>query len=654
VVPYLGDLFGIRGLYQIGEDAGVSARGRVANTFGYRRRKGTATVLEQLARDTTGWDARAVEFFELLGTTQYLNHLRPHSLRTPDLRRTADLEMVETAFDRAAHTLDVRHIASGRGRHNIPNVGLFLWRLQSYAVAGTTARAAGDGRFRFDPTGRDLPLYNRPQTEDEITHLAEERNLPGPLRRRPLYDELESRRQALVDGRESEPVFFGRQPVLEIAVRMQAADPFVAVPPEEILICNLSDPPVPPPEVWLRPPTTRSYLPSAGGPAQARPIRVAVDPVLGRLAFPVGVVPNEVMVDYGYGAAGDVGAGPYSRQAAIAAAFDREMTWQVGVSRALPPGTPGVFPSLAAAVAEWNAQPPGAFGVISILDSRTYTESLTAGNRIQVPEGSRLFLLAANRGLRPHLVGDVSVIGTASAGSQTPGELIVDGLLIEGKLTVLSGNLGLLRFAHGTLVPSFASLAVNAKNERLTIALARSICGAVEIPVPIAGLRVEESVLQAPPGFRAINALTTPVEIEKSTLLGGVRAQRLEAGNSLFTAQVTTERLQVGCVRFSYLPPGSTTPRRFRCQPDRALEGVALPDQPAVRARLVPAFTSLTYGDPGYVQLAAAAELHTGAEDGSEMGVWSYLKQPQRDSNLRTSLEEYLRLGLEAGLVYVT
>lgn len=37
-------------------------RAWVANTLAYRRRKGTALVLEQLARDVTGWPATAVEF----------------------------------------------------------------------------------------------------------------------------------------------------------------------------------------------------------------------------------------------------------------------------------------------------------------------------------------------------------------------------------------------------------------------------------------------------------------------------------------------------------------------------------------------------------------------------------------------------------------
>ena len=43
-----------------------------------------------------------------------------------------------------------------------------------------------------------------------------------------------------------------------------------------------------------------------------------------------------------------------------------------------------------------------------------------------------------------------------------------------------------------------------------------------------------------------------------------------------------------------------------------------------------------------------------GAEDGSEMGVFCHVKQPQRESNLRIRLDEYLPVGLDAGIVYVT
>ena len=66
VIPYIGDLIGYRPLH--GTTPQISSpRSEVANTIAYRRRKGTAYVLGLLARDVTGWPARVVEFFQLLG-----------------------------------------------------------------------------------------------------------------------------------------------------------------------------------------------------------------------------------------------------------------------------------------------------------------------------------------------------------------------------------------------------------------------------------------------------------------------------------------------------------------------------------------------------------------------------------------------------------
>ena len=73
-------------------------------------------------------------------------------------------------------------------------------------------------------------------------------------------------------------------------------------------------------------------------------------------------------------------------------------------------------------------------------------------------------------------------------------------------------------------------------------------------------------------------------------------------------------------------------------------------------ARLVPAFTSLRYADPGYGQLRISApeQIRTGADDEAEMGAFHDLFQPQRESNIRARLREYLRFGLEAGIFYAT
>jgi hypothetical protein len=691
-IAYIADLLGARPLHTVESAGAFSQRAYVANTLRYRRRKGTAAVLEQLARDVTGWPARAVEFFQRLGTTQHLNHVRLANLRTPDLRRTDDLELVGTPFDSAHYSAEIRRIDSGRGRYNLPNLGLFLWRLQAYAVARGAARRIGPaaaGRYTFNPLGIDAPLFNRPQTETEITELAEEINVPTPLRRRALYDDLEAYRQALVDGEIPRSRYFALQPVLQIFLD-EAFDGNgrpIAVAPEEILICDLSD--------WRRPPETLSYKALVTQPDGAQepqlvemPIRVAVDPRLGRVAFPVGGEPESVHVSYAYGFAGDVGGGPYQRRQTVDELLaDWIVDWQVGVAQspelAAVDGET-IFGSLAEAVQAWNAQPPGTTGVIAIMDSYTYTENLTGEAAIQIPAESRLLIVAADwpktpitnslgqetrvvgqvtpTALRPHLRGNLSVRGVATAEALDAGGLFLDGLLVEGNLRALIGNLGRLHLAHCTLAPEAGDLTVNGsgapglRNDRLQLRLLRTICGGIDLPETAPKLLVEESIVDRP-GALAISAPGAEVSVDASTILGGAAMRSLEASNSIFTEPVVVERRQSGCVRFSSVPDGSRTPRRHRCQPDLALKDVADPAvQANLRVRLTPLFTASEYGDPAYCQLslACAEEIRTGAEDGSEMGVFHHLKEPQRAANLRSALDEYLPFGLAAGAIYVT
>jgi hypothetical protein len=180
----------------------------------------------------------------------------------------------------------------------------------------------------------------------------------------------------------------------------------------------------------------------------------------------------------------------------------------------------------------------------------------------------------------------------------------------------------------------------------------------------------------APDGIEEGGSLT----VVNSTVVGKVRTHTMDlASNSIFvaelaspdpgwTAPVRAERRQQGCVRFSRVPEGSRLPRRYRCQPDLALEarakalGLASPeDLPAAERemlvlRLTPMFRSLRYGDPAYAQLSrrCAVEIREGAEDQAEMGAFHDLYQPQREGNLRVRLDEYLRFGLEAGVFYET
>ncbi len=180
-IPYIGDLIGYEPLHALGQARGL-ARAEVAHTIALRRRKGTAAVLEQLARDVTGWNARAVEYFQLLGWTQYMNHIRPRSFYAPDMRRWEPLARIGSAFDSLAHTVDVRRIESRRGRFNIPNVGIFLWRLNAYRHTESPAVRVDDRRYLVSPLGHPLQLFTNPQAEDEITHLADPDQRAGPDR----------------------------------------------------------------------------------------------------------------------------------------------------------------------------------------------------------------------------------------------------------------------------------------------------------------------------------------------------------------------------------------------------------------------------------------------------------------------------------------
>jgi hypothetical protein len=159
---------------------------------------------------------------------------------------------------------------------------------------------------------------------------------------------------------------------------------------------------------------------------------------------------------------------------------------------------------------------------------------------------------------------------------------------------------------------------------------------------------------------------------ERTTIRGRILVRQIDlATETVFDGHVESQRTQIGCIRFSYVTPLSRAPRRYRCQPDLA-ERTAIADEEArvgpltpvqrqavrdlVRLRVKPEYTAEAYGLPAYLQLSLRGpeEISKGAEDGSEMGVYCHLKQPQREANLRVRLREYLPFGLEYGVIYVT
>lgn len=692
LVPYIGDRFRIPALHTGGVGS-FSLRAYVANVLAYRRRKGTAAVLEQVAADVSGWRARAVEFSRLLATTQHLNHVRRSLPATTSVRGVDTMSLVGSPFDTTAHSVDVRHVDAARGRYGIPNVGLFLWRLQSYEIQRCAARPLGLGRYSFSPLGLDLALFNNPQTETAITHLAEEVNAPAPLRRLPLYRELEARRAAIAAGQALRPAYFGAQPAFQIF--LDGVD--IALAPEAMAICDLGEW-----DAW-------------SGPAPASPgIRVYVDPERGRLALPSDVTAGRVLTSHAYGFSADIGGGPYNRADSLPRTLGPDNTlWWRGVSSERGNAGGPLFDTLAAAVAAWNvrnAAGSGAVGLITIEDSATYESPPGGAPRIELAQGNRLAIVAARwRGdshpagdaadsvfvpegdltrllvadaLRPCVRSDLVVRAAADTLSAGDCGLHLNGLLVDGRVEVGTGDLGALDLVHCTVRPAAGGVTVLTvpatvqDNAHLVLTLDHSICGPLRVPDTARRVSVTDSIVDA--GSADQQALGgdgragAPARLERSTVHGRVWVKTLElASESLFTAPVRSTRLQSGCTRYCYLPEGSQVAHPFQCQPARALLAAALALSPEpglataadldadetdrIVARLRPAFTSLDHGDAGYMQLSrgCAEELRTGAQDGSEMGAFCHLRQPQREANIRASLGEYMRFGMEAGLFFV-
>jgi len=612
VVPYIGDLIGARGVF-IFPGADFTERAFVANTMAYRRRKGTAAVLEQLARDVTGWNARAVEYFQLLATTQYLNHLRPENLSFASLRNSSALEDINTAFDPITRTADVRRIEPRRGRYNIPNVGLFLYPIDSFPVTNAPAFRVDANRFKFDALGRDIQLYNRVEPEDEITHLAEPRNVPLPLRRRTF-----SRAVAEYHGE-------GRS-VLIIADG-------AAIPADQIVICNLSD--------------------RGAGWAHTPSSHVAIDPVLGRMAFPT--TPADVRVGYHYGFSAEIGGGQYGRESTF-----------------METKPPVKIPVDVATIQQAMARVAASGGAVEIRSNDYFFEAPAIS--ITAQQGATVELRAAEEH-RPVIVaaGDITIFGTDES------EFTLNGLLVRGVIRVPAADqtgspnrLRVLRLRHCTVAPGSLPainpvgpmnagprLFIEAPDTLLEIE--SSIIGAIRA---IDGARVQitnsivDAVDQKSFAYSGLGGADAgaPLTIANTTIIGRVHTKTMTlASNTLFAAEpasgpsdapIVAERLQDGCVRFSYVPPGSRLPRLHQCQPATAEDA----------ARIRPSFVSTRYGDAGYCRLTenCAIELRRGADDGSEIGVFHELYQPQREANLRTSLDEYLRFGLEAGIFFAS
>ena len=645
--PYIGELIGYRSLHGA-SPAVASPRAEVANTIAYRRRKGTALMLEELARNVTDWPARAVEFFEQLATTQYMNHPRLHAPATAAVRSQRAMLFANGPFNGLAHTAEVRSPDAG-GRYNIPNIGIFLWRLQPYRLRGLPLVAdpgdASGRRQRVNPLGADQRLFRNPQAESEIESLAAPKHVPDPLRIREFALQVRAATETLEEVKSSDDYGTGRSVVLSRGgadLVLRNATPTPPADPDEPLVVRIAD--------------LRDVFDGSGNfmgwahEDDIGPKQLGLDPERGRVLLGTDLAADNATepfkATFHYGFSRDIGGGEYERTPTEAASGGLELT--------------ASGPELLQPLLD---QLETAGGRLLIEDSLTYKESPTFKAPADGDPERPGAVIGASNGQRPLISATAPMTLKIAAN----GTLVLDGLVISGaalhlpaaadneKRTLVLRDCtlvpGLTLDVHGEPgTPGAPSLIV--EHPFTEVILERCITGAlhvigesdvtVKLEDCIVDATVEDGIAFA---ADAAGEAGAEISLEDCTVIGRVNTRLMRlASNCIFTAPVTAGRRQEGCMRFSFVPEGSITPRRFRCQPDSA------------HPQVLPHFSSLRYGEPGFCQLRTATPrvIREGASDGGEMGVLHPLLQPQRETNLRIRLDEYLRFGLRAGLIYAT
>jgi hypothetical protein len=565
VVPYLGDLIGYRIAHEAGQPGDTKTpqqrllnkilipRREVANTIRNRRRKGTLALLELLAHDIADWPARAVEFYRLLAWMQPLNHQRLNRGRSVELRDSLTLERIDGPFDSVAHTVDVRRLSSWRtrGRYNIPNVGLFVWRLKAYPISWEPAYChedLGSHCYTFSVLGNDAPLYTQPSPEPSPHHIAGPLNLPIPISRQALEHHLDD--------------YYGSDRSFTLwAAGWEGHDQPTPIPAEALVVADLSH--------W-------QYRPQQN--------QVAIDPVLGRIVFPPRQLPkNGVWVRYHYGFSADLGGGEYTRSPTQP---DEAVIYRVGQNQ--------TFERINDALVRWQDEAP-VHAVVEIIDGGVYTEQIN----IELGEGQSLQLRSAD-GRRALLrlmdwhtarPDSLSVLGAVDS------RFTLDGLVVAGRSVQCQGPLAEFRLRHCTLVPGWtidphcdpvrpAESSLQLIDTQARVTIEHTILGSIqvsqdEVSSDPVNIHIHDSILDATsPQREAVGAPTWPLAhavlvIERTTVFGTIETHAIDlAENSLFVGKIRVARRQRGCMRFCYVTPGSRTPRRYRCQPDLAEQAV--------------------------------------------------------------------------------
>lgn len=596
VVPYIGALVGAR-IIDIGDVR--SARRQVAETIANRRAKGTALALARLAGAIAAAPAEAIEYREFVANAFNLDFPRPVATASAVINGEAGrVRLLPDHHDQ--HSWEVRDMREG-GRFTYGNAGVRIWTTPArphWEVVPVPVTGGQAGRLRFSPLGRDIALWRTPEADDPDLSRLPPGAMPGPI---PLSDAHRNPGDYYGSGNSVEVFIAGTRRALA-----------------DICFCDLTDRNAAGTE-WNR----RGMV--------AHPSRLLIDPQRGRMLLPgggAGIDPATIRVRYAYGQAVPFGGGDFT--------------------------APVDIPFRSPAIIAQNQDGAAASAVLA-----TALGNLAARPRVSIRFGGTLDLPAASaiaagvqaqlwsgEGIWPtlDLAGGWTISGGAGA------SLELRGLrLFGGALAIAATGVDSLLIADCTFDPE--TTVIEVRDPGCRVRIERSILGRLRVAagtvIEIIDSVIDSNDPDAPALAAGDGAQAGTLSAERTTLIGDVRLLGMgEVSDCLFAvrpgrsnagAPVDVARTQSGCLRFSALPRGSRTPRRYRCYPAHG--------DPAPMA---PVFASLTYGDAAYATMIATNPqgITLGAENGGEMGVMNAVSWHRRKQALDRELPEWVPFGM--------
>jgi hypothetical protein len=679
-VAYLGALVGASPLSTVNARGNRLAAGKA---IAYQRRKGTPAVIQMAIRDIAGVEGVVVEAFRRL--SRFPHRLDIDSIAIGGVTSTPDggfanlhspriSGLIDTAFDETAHFPDPRRLRGPYGRYGLRKVNLHLYPYRSAQIDLPTPVQIGSGRFTLDPSGRDVPLFQRGQTSDRPPDQVREVDLPEAIVCRRLNASrhqitaaalavindpgLDTALAPLLDVTFNSAASFRRNVGARLTAAQRAAffgplldatllpdSPKAVLWGDSLSLTNSAesvDPDLPPSAV-----VAANLDDWQAGLVLEPHVAVAFDPDTGRTIPGQALAAAPLFVDRLHIGLFDVMGAIGLRHNATA------LPIADSVLPAGPTGPNGGFTGVGPVAV---TLPAPLIGVHRFATSRTYEPTLPGNRnyagitktRLDAADGARPFVR-----FRPDAATlDITFTAAAPVAGETR-TLEIDGLWIE----LLAANIvpEVLADAADSATPIVARIILDGRFDAVTLRQVTLDPGGERaratplqaVAIPTVRLEIEgqvdrllldrcitgpvwetnndpalcnpgqmeicDSIVQSiVPGDAAIQTRLAHVKLVRSTVFGRVEVARLYASDSLIVGRTRVTDSQHGCFRYSSTAkPGAVLPPQFES---------FVPDE-------LPAdwFRSRRFGDPDFAVLSPTAPeaIAKGGENHAEMGVFN-------------------------------